>query len=103
VLAAGRRRSRRLKKMPGRAKTLQTAEFRADKQGMTDNFAIRQEIIDRLGSPEPELPGVMFMGTSTPASDELFELFDDMCMQDLRDREVLERAIAKLEQVRARE
>jgi hypothetical protein len=70
---------------------------------MTDNFTLRQAILDRLGSPEPELPGVMFMGTSSPASMELLAMFDDMCMRDLNNRAVLERAITKLEQIRERD
>lgn len=70
---------------------------------MTDNFAIRQEIIDRLGCPEPELPGVQFIGCSSGPSFELLAMFDEMCMQDMNDRRLLERAIAKLEQVRARD
>jgi hypothetical protein len=70
---------------------------------MTDNFAIRQEILDRLGTPEPELPGVMFMGTGTKWCWELEQMFDDLCMQNVHDRKVLERVITKLEQVRARD
>jgi hypothetical protein len=70
----------------------------------TQNVAIRQEIITRLGSPEPQLPGVEYIGIGTAATYELLQLFDEMCMmRDVGARWVIERAIAKLESVRERD
>lgn len=70
---------------------------------MTDNASFRHRILDRLGYPEPELPGVMFITRATPASQELCELFDEMCMVDVHDEAVFERALDVLESVRARD
>ena len=67
------------------------------------NLAFRQEILERLGAPEPELPGVSFVGTSGPDQWALMELFDDMCMSDVRDRALFERAISTLEGIRERD
>lgn len=71
---------------------------------MTDQLSLRlslrQQIIDRLGCPEPELPGVQYIGTSNRWSDQLCEIFDRMCMSGFDDLDLFERALAKLEQIR---
>lgn len=71
----------------------------------TDKYlAIRDQILARLGWPEPILPGVEYIGEGSSASHELLELFDEMCMlPDITAPAVVERAIAKLESIRKRD
>ena len=67
-------------------------------------LALRELILDRLGCPEPELPGIHYVGYANRDSDAIQALFDEMCMHAMDECGALvEAAMRLLEQVRERD